>query len=107
MTGDPLPSLTGRADRPPRHYSGILVTAIPGLLDEARSSVAAQPGVEVRESDPATGRFVAVLETADRQGQEDGLRALSALASVASADLITHFIDDEESTPQSPEEEMP
>lgn len=90
------------------HYSGVLVTALPGRLEEARAGAARLPGVEVRHVEPASGRFVVVLESVDRRGQEDGLRALSALDGVAAADLVTHFVDDEtEPGPREKEEETP
>lgn len=84
------------------------MTAVPGRLEEALAGAVRLPGVEVRHVEPEGGRFVVVLESADRSGQEDGLWALSALDGVAAADLVTHFVDDEtEPGPREREEETP
>lgn len=90
-----------------RHYSGVLVTALPGRFDEAGARLADLRGAEIRETDAASGRFVVVLETADRQGQEESLRALSALPGVAAAALVAHYVEDGAAKTDSREEERP
>jgi nitrate reductase NapAB chaperone NapD len=79
----------------PRHYAGVLVTAEPGALDAVAAALAALDGVGVHQRDAATGRCVAVLESADRAGQERLFRAVEALPGVRGADLVYHLVDPE------------
>ena len=78
-----------------RHYAGILVTAEPGELQSVVAALAALAGVGVHQRDAATGRCVAVLESADRAGQERLFRAVQALPGVRGADLVYHLVDPE------------
>jgi len=47
------------------NLSGILVTAVPARLAEVTAALDAMPGLEVRQSDAATGRIVVVQEAAE------------------------------------------
>ena len=80
---------------PSRHYAGVLVAAEPARLGEVVVALAALDGSSVGRLDPATGRCVAVLESADRTGQERLFRAVLALPGVRGADLVYHLIDAE------------
>lgn len=77
------------------HYAGVLVTAEPGRLAEVAEALAAIEGVGIHQRDAATGRCVAVLESADRAGQERLFRAVQALPGVRGADLVYHLVDPE------------
>jgi len=76
-----------------RHYAGVLVTAEPRRFDEALAALAALPHVSLHQRDRATGRFVAVLESADRAAGERLLVALGRIPDVRSADLVYHLVD--------------
>jgi nitrate reductase NapAB chaperone NapD len=77
------------------HYSGILVVARPQRVAACRQELESLPGVEVHYSAPELGRLVVVLETADVEGQERGLRRIQELPEVELAALVEHRIDDE------------
>lgn len=83
------------AESVPRHYAGVLISADPASFTEVRRRLDAMPGVAVHHLDPATGRCVAVLESADRAEGERLFRALGRLAHVHSVDLVYHLVDPE------------
>ena len=76
-----------------RHYSGILVTTEAAQIDRCRAELEKLPGVEVHYLYPDSGRIVAVQETDTVEQQQDGLRAIQALASVRMAALVEHRIE--------------
>jgi len=76
-----------------RHYSGVLVHVDPARFAPGLGALAAVAGVEVHQTDPPSGRCVAVLESADRPGQEALFERLRALPAVRSVELVYHLID--------------
>jgi len=82
---------------PGRHYAGVLVSADLARFDEVRQTLGALPGVEVHHPDPATGRCVAVLESADRAENERLFDVVARIPAVRSVDLVYHLVDDEDS----------
>ncbi len=75
------------------HLSGILVLTEPARLAACRAELDSLTGVEVHHEDAATGRLIAVLETATLAGQQHGLRRIQELPSVHLAALVEHRID--------------
>jgi nitrate reductase NapAB chaperone NapD len=83
------------------HYSGLLVISKPGFTRKCTRELARCPGFSVHVADEASGRIVAVLETATIQEQEDGLRHAQRLRHVISAELVCHYFGDaSECSPQ-------
>lgn len=87
------------------NLSGILVTAVPDRLAEVTAALAAMPGLEVRQSDAATGRIVVVQEAAEVGDEVDGFMRIRALADVINVDLVCHYIGDE--APETPAQPQP
>lgn len=83
------------------NLSGILVTADPAALPTVLASLAALPGIEVRDVDSAMGRIVVVQEAADVGAEVDGFTRIRALPHVINADLVCHYFDESaaETTP--------
>jgi nitrate reductase NapD len=81
---------------PVRHYAGVLISIEPARLTEVRQTLDTTPGVAVHHLDPATGRCVAVLESADRGQGERLFEEVSHLAHVRSVDLVYHLVDRED-----------
>jgi nitrate reductase NapAB chaperone NapD len=77
-----------------RHYSGILVLAVPGAFERCAQEVGSEAGVEVHYLYPDSGRLIAVQETETAGEQESGLRRIQNLPSVLSAALVEHRIDE-------------
>lgn len=79
-----------------RHYSGVVLAAESGRLDAVTAALGALDGVGVHRRDAATDRCVAVLESADRAGQESLFRAVQSLPGVREARLVYHLVDTED-----------
>lgn len=80
------------------HYSGLLVRSQPERAEDCARELARCPGIEVFITDVATGRIVAVLETATLEDQENGLRRAQELPHVLTAELVYHYFGDEPET---------
>lgn len=77
------------------HYSGLLILTRTGALDGCVEALGALPGVEVHFVYPDSGRIIAVQETETARGQQEGLRRIERLPSVATAALVEHRIEPE------------
>lgn len=80
---------------PVRHYAGVLIAVDPARLTEVRRTLDSMPGIAVHHLDPASGRCVGVLESADRAQGESLFDAVSRLAHVRSVELVYHLVDRE------------
>lgn len=78
------------------HYSGILVRSIPDRLDECIEQVNACEGIDVYLTHEDVSSLVAVIESETFAAQEDQLRAVQELSTVAAADLVYHRSDDDD-----------
>lgn len=78
---------------PVRHYAGVLIAVDPARLTEVRRTLDCMPGLAVHHLDPASGRCVAVLESADRAAGESLFDAVARLPHVRSIDLVYHLVD--------------
>ena len=86
------------------NLSGILVMAKPENLPGVVADLAALPGVEVHQQDPA-GRVVVVLEADSVRAETDGLRRIQKLPGVLMAEMVVHYFeDDEEAVSELPPE---
>ncbi len=82
------------------NLSGILVLASPERCDDVVYALNQTPGVEVCIREPQ-GRIIAVQETASVDDEVAGLRLIKELPHVISAELVYHYLDDENSTPEA------
>lgn len=82
------------------NLSGILVTVRPDHLTEVVSALAGLPGVEVRQTDAATGRIVVVQEAPEVGAEMDSFMRIRALPHVLNVDLVCHYFGDE--PPEAP-----
>ncbi len=87
------------------NLSGILVTAAPAHLAEVTAALAVLPGLEVRQTDAATGRIVVVQEAAEIGAEMDGFMRIRALPHVINVDLVCHYFGDE--PPETPAHPVP
>ncbi len=78
------------------NLSGVLVVARPDHLSSVALALAALPGVEVHQQDPATGRLVVVLEAEDIKGETDLLKRIQSLPHVAMAEMVTHYFAEDQ-----------
>jgi periplasmic nitrate reductase NapD len=73
------------------NLSGIVVTAAEGRLDEVVTGLRGLEGVEVRQTDPATGRAVVVQEAASVEAEVAGLVRIKALPGIVAAEMVYHY----------------
>ena len=90
------PTQPGAQESPERHYAGVLISADPARFTAVRQVLDAIPGIEIHHLDPATGRCVAVLESAERAEGERLFVALGQIPHVRSVDLVYHLVDRED-----------
>lgn len=87
-----------------RHYAGVLVSGEPSRFAAILARLATIAGAEVHHVDPATGRCVVVLESADRAGNERLFVELGQLPAVRGVDLVYHLVDNGEGVPPDKKE---
>jgi nitrate reductase NapD len=73
------------------NLSGIVVVAGPGRLDAVVARLQALAGVEVRQTDPSSGRAVVVQEAATVEDEVAGLARIKALPGVVAAEMVYHY----------------
>lgn len=84
------------------HYSGVIVTLLPGRMEICRRELETLPGVEVRLTYPEQGKMVVVQETGGVEAQQDLLRHIQAHPDVLAADLVYHHVEHGSQRGESP-----
>jgi nitrate reductase NapD len=77
------------------NMSGILVVAMPERCEEVAEALAALPGVEVHQKDPANGKIIVVQEASTIANEADGARAMQAVPGVISVNMVYHYFADD------------
>ena len=77
------------------NLSAILVVVPAPELDAAIARLEALPGVEVRHTDPATGRLVAIQEADGVAAEVAGLERIQALPGIVLAEMVYHYFGDD------------
>jgi periplasmic nitrate reductase NapD len=80
------------------NLSGILVVAKPERQDQVVAALNSMEGVEVHQVDAATGRIVAVQEAVDIHAEIDGLKRIKAVPHVIMAEMVYHYLAEDERT---------
>lgn len=83
------------------NLSGILVVAKPAFLRQVLDALGESPGVEVHQVDEASGRIIVVQEAADIHAEIEGLKAIKALPHVVMAEMVYHYIADDQQVYES------
>jgi nitrate reductase NapD len=73
------------------NLSGILVVAVPERCEEVAEVLAAMPGIEVHQKDPATGKIIVVQEASSIENEANGARALQQVPGVLSVNMVYHY----------------
>lgn len=90
------------------NLSGILVIARPDSKSQVIAALNALQGVEVHQVDEANGRIIAVQEAEDIHAEIEGLKRIKALPHVIMAEMVYHYIaEDERSYEAMPKELEP
>lgn len=87
------------------NLSGILVVAKQEWQADVIEALNALPGVEVHQSEDTSGRLIVVQEAEDINAEVEGLRRIKALPHVIMAEMVHHYIaEDENEYPELPPE---
>ena len=78
------------------NLSGILVRTQPERLDEVVARLAGLSGVEVHQSDQATGRIIVVQEAEDIHAELEAIKRIKALPHVILAEMVYHYLAEDE-----------
>lgn len=78
------------------NIAGILVVAGRDRQTEVVEALAGLPGVEVHQVEAETGRIIVVHEAADIHAEIEGLRRIKALPHVVMAEMVYHYIAEDE-----------
>jgi nitrate reductase NapAB chaperone NapD len=81
------------------YLSGLLVTARPERFDECIAELATRASLALYDRDRVTSRIVAVLEAATIDDEVEQFAAIRLLSSVASVDLVYHYVGDGDAPP--------
>ncbi len=75
------------------NISGILVTAKPEHVAEVARLLAGLPGLEVSQTDVASGRLVVMQEAASVGAEVEGFKRIRTLPNVIAVDLVQHYFE--------------
>lgn len=84
------------------NLSGILVVAVPERCEEVAEALAALPGVEVHQKDPANGKIIVVQEASTIRDEADGAREMQRLPGVVSVNMVYHYFAEDPTLGASP-----
>ena len=83
------------------NLSGILVVANPEWQGQVVENLNALEGVEVHQVDEKTGRIIAVQEAEDIHAEINGMKRIKAIPHVIMAEMVYHYIADDNRTYES------
>lgn len=75
------------------NISGIVVTTLPEHVAQVAHTLSTLPGVEVSQSDIASGKLVVVQEAASIGAEVDGFNRIRGLPHVVAVDLVQHYFE--------------
>ncbi|MFA5082126.1 MAG: chaperone NapD [Hydrogenophilaceae bacterium] len=78
------------------NISGILVVAKQDRQATVVEALAALAGIEVHQVDEASGRIIVIQEAEDIHAEIDGVKRIKALPHVVMADMVYHYIADDD-----------
>ena len=77
------------------NLSGILVVTGPAGVSRMCAELKALPGVEVHQTDEATGRIIVVQEAESVGAEVEGLKRIKALPGVILAEMVFHHFEED------------
>lgn len=80
------------------NLSGILIVSTETEIDILINALNAMPGVEVHHVDQNSSKLIIVQEAETVRDEVDGLKQIKKLPGIVLAEMIYHYIADDEST---------
>ena len=84
------------------NFSGILIAVDPEDIEAGIADINRLSGVEVYHRDDRKGHLVAILEGANVDEEVAGLKRIKALPRVRYAELVYHYLAEDDSEPAFP-----
>jgi nitrate reductase NapAB chaperone NapD len=75
------------------NISGIAVTTQPEWIENVASALSGIEGVEVFQTDVASGKLVVIQEAASVGEEVEGFKRIRALPHVIAVDLVQHYFE--------------
>ena len=88
------------------NLSGIVVAVSPGKLDEGIAALNAISNVEVHQTNTASNQIVVVQEAENVNQEIDGLKKIKALPMVTYAEMVYHYLADDNSSDVMPRDDI-
>jgi periplasmic nitrate reductase NapD len=80
--------------------------ALPEHVAQVAQSLSALPGVEVCQSDLASGKLVVIQEAPSVGAEVEGFKRIRALPHVIAADLVQHYFEHDDELIQAIPDEL-
>jgi len=77
------------------NISGIVVTVLPEHVAEVAQSLSILPGLEVSQTDVASGKLVVVQEAASVGEEVESFKRIRSVPHVIAADLVQHYFEED------------
>ena len=88
------------------NLSGIVVAVPPAKLDEGITALNTINNIEVHQSDESTGQIVIVQEAENVNMEIDGLKKIKALPMVTYAEMVYHYVADDQNPDVAPPDDI-
>jgi nitrate reductase NapAB chaperone NapD len=88
------------------NLSGIAVTTHPEWVEQVANDLSELEGVEVFQTDVASGKLVVVQEAASVGAEVEGFNRIRALPHVIAVDLVQHYFEHDNETINAIPEEL-
>lgn len=88
------------------NLSGIVVAVTPERFEAGISALQAFDNLEVHQTDAATGQIVVVQEAANINQEIDGLKKIKSLPMVTYAEMVYHYLADDDEINVVPDESL-
>ncbi len=88
------------------NLSGIVVAVPPQKFNEGIAALNAISNIEVHQSDESTGQIVIVQEAENVNMEIDGLKKIKALPMVTYAEMVYHYVADDNNPDVAPPDDI-
>jgi nitrate reductase NapAB chaperone NapD len=88
------------------NISGIAVTALPERIESVAQALSGIEGVEVFQTDAASGKLVVIQEAPSVGAEVEGFKRIRALPHVIAVDLVQHYFEDDNELIQAIPDEL-
>lgn len=88
------------------NLSGIVVAVAPQSFEDGIRALNAISNIEIHQSDQTTGQIVIVQEAENVNLEIDGLRKIKALPMVTYAEMVYHYVEDDNNPDIQPPDDI-